>query len=160
MNSLEVQREAVLAARLKHVVGGARILWTTKAAAQLRHDIWAMPESALFKVAEMKTAEPVVRLSASAPVLRAMDSSALSWQFKISDETSDLTHDVIKVNGWRLQNFAKNGPVLFCHDSGQLPVGQSSMPFVSGSKSASSTLTRSERLSEAKEFRRRAYAVR
>jgi hypothetical protein len=133
MNSLEVQREAVLAARLKHVVGGARILWTTKAAAQLRHDIWAMPESALFKVAEMKTAEPVVRLSASAPVLRAMDSSALSWQFKISDETSDLTHDVIKVNGWRLQNFAKNGPVLFCHDSGSMPVGQSSLPWISGS---------------------------
>jgi hypothetical protein len=135
MNDLNMQREAVLAARLKGVAaGGVRILWTTKAAAQLRHDIWAMPETALFRAAETKTAAPVVRLSASSsPVLRAMDSSALSWTFRISDETPDLMNDVIKVNGWRLQNFAKNGPVLFCHNSGSMPVGQSSLPYVSGS---------------------------
>jgi len=62
-----------------------------------------------------------------------MDTTALAWQFQISNESSDLTHDVIKLAGWRLQNFAKNGPVFFCHDSSTLPVGQSSLPWTSGS---------------------------
>jgi hypothetical protein len=122
----------VLAARLKHALGGIRILWNAKAAAQLQHDIWALPERVLFAAAETKTAEPMIRTPA-APVFRAMDSNALSWQFRISDETPDLMNDVIMVKGWRLQNFAKNGPVLFCHDSGSMPVGQSSLPYVSGS---------------------------
>jgi hypothetical protein len=127
MNDLERLREAFFTAKVN------RYRFTTKGAAQLRRDVWAVPERTLFAAAEMKASEPAVRLSAPAPVLRAMDSSALSWTFRISDETPDLTHDVIKVNGWRLQNFAKNGPVLFCHDSGSMPVGQSSLPYVSGS---------------------------
>jgi hypothetical protein len=133
MTDLEILREAAFTARVKGVAGGARILWTAKGQAQLRRDIWAMPERVLFEATEVKTPEPAIRLSAPAPVLRAMDSSALSWQFKISDETVDLPGDVIKVNGWRLQNFSKNGPVLFCHDSGSMPVGQSSLPWISGS---------------------------
>ena len=62
-----------------------------------------------------------------------MDTSALAWQFQISNESPDLMNDVIKVAGWKYPNFAKNGPVLFCHDSGTLPVGQSSMPWANGS---------------------------
>jgi len=237
MNDRDMRREALLAARVKGISGGPRILWTTKHHAQMRHHVWGLSEKALFEAAETKTLSATRAMGTSGPALMASvtfpapgisalsdqcrsmiaagilrgasvgfvpgkfkfssdpqrplgidfleghtltewsccavpanpnclvvgpvsDSNALSFQFKISDETPDLMNDVIKVNGWRLQNFAKNGPVLFCHDSGQLPVGQSYMPFVSGSKSASSTLTRSERLSEAKEFRRRAYAVR
>jgi phage head maturation protease len=60
----------------------------------------------------------------------AMDSRALTWKFVISDETPDLMNDVIKLDGWRLQNFGKNGVVLSNHDH-TLPVGQSSLPYVS-----------------------------
>ncbi|WP_369723864.1 hypothetical protein AB8Z38_07365 [Bradyrhizobium sp. LLZ17] len=135
MNNLDTLRESALAHRLKGMVGGNRVLWNAKHIAQLRHGIWEFSERALIDAFEMKQAEPAIRVPASAPVLRAMDSTALSWQFRISDETPDLMNDVIKVGGWRLANFAKNGPVLFCHDSSSMPVGQSSTPWTSSGPS-------------------------
>ncbi|MGY8684561.1 hypothetical protein Q2941_43450 [Bradyrhizobium sp. UFLA05-153] len=142
MTDLNILRETALAARLKGMAGGIRVLWTAKHISQLRHGIWEIPERELIDAIETKRSEPavVIRMPSAAPVLRAMDSSALSWQFRISDETPDLMNDVIKVNGWRLSNFAKNGPVLFCHDSGSMPVGQSSMPWVSSGPSLMATV--------------------
>jgi phage head maturation protease len=129
MNDLNMQREAVLAAKMNGVVGGVKVLWDTKSAAQLRRDIWALPERVLFAAAEVKTAARP--MAAPAPVLRAMDSGALSWQFKITDQSPDLMNDLINVDGWDLANCARNLPVLFNHDP-SMPVGQSSMPWKSG----------------------------
>jgi phage head maturation protease len=134
-NTLDILRQDALATRLKGVVGGARVLWPTKAVAQIRRYIWDLPERELIDATELKVSDQrsVIDVPASALILRAMDTSALAWQFQISNESPDLMNDSIKLVGWRFQNFAKNGPVLFCHDSGILPVGQSSMPWTTGS---------------------------
>lgn len=40
-----------------------------------------------------------------------------------SDETTDRYGDIIRARGWQLSNFAKNGPLLFAHDSRSPPIG-------------------------------------
>ncbi len=134
-STLDIMRREAIQTRLKGIAGGTRILWSAQHAAQIRSYVGSLPEKKLFEAAEVKPLSQgsAVGASAKSLTLRAMDTSALVWTFQISNESPDLMYDVIKVAGWRLQNFAKNGPVLFCHDSGTLPVGQSSMPWPSGS---------------------------
>ncbi len=134
--TLDIIRQDALRTRIKGIAGSTRILWSAEHAAQIRHHVWSLPEKRLLETAEVKPSNSersVIDAPAKAPTLRAMDTSALAWQFQISNESPDLMNDSIKLAGWRFQNFAKNGPVLFCHDSGILPVGQSSMPWPTGS---------------------------
>jgi hypothetical protein len=132
---LDIMRQDALRMRIKGIAGSARVLWSAEHAAQIRQYVWSLPERKLFEAAEVKPLSQHLPIGAPAKALtlRAMDTSALAWQFQISNESPDLMYDVIKLAGWRFQNFAKNGPVLFCHDSGTLPVGQSSMPWTTGS---------------------------
>jgi hypothetical protein len=44
-------------------------------------------------------------------------------RFVASDETVDRYGDIIRVDGWQLDNFAKNGPLLFGHASREPPIG-------------------------------------
>jgi hypothetical protein len=135
-STLDFLRQDALRTRIKGIAGSARILWSAEHTAQIRQHVWNLSEKKLLETAEVKpfdSERSAVAAPAKALTLRAMDTSALAWQFQISNESPDLMNDVIKIAGWKYQNFAKNGPVLFCHDSGTLPVGQSSMPWASGS---------------------------
>src|ERR1700756_2304076 len=44
-------------------------------------------------------------------------------RFVASDETVDRYGDIIRANGWQLENFRKNPVLLFGHQQSQLPVG-------------------------------------
>jgi hypothetical protein len=126
------------AAFTRRLTGGLqRVHWSPLHVAQVRHHISSLSDRVLFESAEMKLFDS--RRAAAAPGLlpvhisRAMDSSALSWRVRISDEGTDLMLDQIKVKGWNLANFARNGPVALAHKTDELPVAQSLTPFVSGS---------------------------
>jgi hypothetical protein len=131
---LDFLRNAALDRRVKGMSGGLRIFFSPKHEAQLRRDIWELPEKVLLAAAEAKPLDPQLAAASSAPVIqRAMNSTALTWLFKISSEAPDLCLDVIKLAGWDCKtSYSNNRPVFFCHDSGVLPVGQSSAPYPSG----------------------------
>ncbi|UFX41715.1 hypothetical protein HAP47_0020605 [Bradyrhizobium sp. 41S5] len=122
-------RQTVLSRRLD---GNSNIKWTPKSAAVVRDYIESLSEKALIQASETKLFEPGVAPSnvANAHVLRAMNSTALSWQVQISNGSTDLMLDQISPTGWNLKNAAGNLPVLLAHDSSTLPVGQSSMPWL------------------------------
>jgi len=50
----------------------------------------------------------------------------------VTNETLDHANDSVKLQGIDSSLFAKNGPVLDCHDSSKPPVAVSSRPFMSG----------------------------
>ena len=51
-----------------------------------------------------------------------------------SDETPDRTGDIVKANGWDLENYKKNPVLLWAHDYSMPPVGKALDIQVSGSK--------------------------
>src|SRR5260370_6036189 len=128
-------RQTVLTRRL--CGDSNNIKWSPKDAALIRQHVDSLPEKVLLGVAEMKLFDSQ-NLGAApssvmeAHVLRAMNSSALSWQVQISKGSTDLMLDQIAPNGWNLKNVGNNCPVLLAHDSSTLPVGQSSMPWLRG----------------------------
>jgi hypothetical protein len=107
-NNLDTLRAEALRTRIKGIAGGARILWSPEHAAQIRSHVWSLPERKLLEAAEVKPFDSQGSvISAPAKTLTAMDTTALSWQFQISNESSDLTHDVIKLAGWRFSDFCE-----------------------------------------------------
>lgn len=54
--------------------------------------------------------------------------------FVISDESVDRQGEVIKQDGWDLENFKKNPVILFGHDSWELPVGKAVDIYTEGDK--------------------------
>src|SRR5438477_12536670 len=94
-------RQDILTRRLRG--GSNRVLWSASDAAQVRQHIWSQSERVLLGTVEVKLFDS--QRLATVPVAthimsRAMDSSALAWQFQISNELPDLMMDVIKVPGW------------------------------------------------------------
>ncbi len=73
--------------------------------------------------AALRTARPMV--------VRAIDIENRTAEFSISTETEDRMRDTISVEGWRLENFMKGGPgpVLWAHQSHELPVGKALRVF-------------------------------
>jgi phage head maturation protease len=61
------------------------------------------------------------------PMFRLADlqttGTARTIRFVASDETVDRYGDIIRASGWQLSNYAKNGPLLFAHDSRSPPIG-------------------------------------
>ena len=55
-------------------------------------------------------------------------------RFVASDETVDRYGDIIRANGWQLDNFRKNPVLLFSHQSRQLPVGKVDPIAVEGTR--------------------------
>jgi phage head maturation protease len=126
-------RQTVVTRRLSG--GSNNIKWSPPAEAFIRQHVDALPEKVLLGIAEMKlfdSQSPAAAPVMEAHVLRAMNSSALSWQVQISNGSTDLMLDQIAPNGWNLRNVGSNLPVLLAHDSSALPVGQSSMPWLRG----------------------------
>lgn len=54
--------------------------------------------------------------------------------FVISDESVDRQGEVIKQDGWDLENFKKNPVILFGHDSWELPIGKAVDIYTEGDK--------------------------
>lgn len=50
-------------------------------------------------------------------VINRKDDDTMLYQFVISDETRDRHGTVIKMSAWNLDNYNKNGIVLYMHDS-------------------------------------------
>ena len=59
----------------------------------------------------------------AAPVLGG-DQAARTRRFIASDETRDRMGDIIRVAGWRFDEFAKNPVALWGHDSDGFPIGK------------------------------------
>lgn len=59
-------------------------------------------------------------------LIRAIDETTRSVEYVCSTETVDSHGTVLRQN-WRLDRYARNPVVLFCHDSRSIPVGTASM---------------------------------
>lgn len=58
------------------------------------------------------------------PRLRSVDEKARTIEFVASTEAVDRYGDVIRVAGWKLQNYLKNPVFLWGHRSGEPPIGK------------------------------------
>ena len=64
----------------------------------------------------------------------SIDESKYQATFVISDESVDRQGEIIKQDGWDLENFLKNPVILFGHDSYDLPVGKAVDIYTEGDK--------------------------
>lgn len=64
----------------------------------------------------------------------ATGSNSRRVRFVASDESVDRYGDIIRANGWQLDNFRKNPVLLFAHQSRAMPVGKVEPIAVEGSK--------------------------
>lgn len=62
------------------------------------------------------------RFVASEDVAKAADVEERSVTWRASDETADSYGDIVRVKGWDLDRYAKNGQILFGHDREGLPL--------------------------------------
>src|SRR4051812_26543741 len=90
-----------------------------------------------FRVAVKDGAHPdcrIIRAMSGEPEQDASNPSV--YRFNCSDETVDLTDDLIKQSGWtNLKEFeANNGVALWAHDSSEPPIGRWKNVAVVGGK--------------------------
>lgn len=58
------------------------------------------------------------------PEIRSVDESKRTITFVSSDESVDRMGDILRVSGWKLQNYLRNPIVLWAHRSGDPPIGK------------------------------------
>lgn len=58
------------------------------------------------------------------PTLRSIDEKARTIEFVASTEKQDRYGDVIRVDGWKLDNYLRNPIFLWGHRSGEPPIGK------------------------------------
>ena len=76
---------------------------------------------------------PGIALSRAATINRdATSADTRSIRFVASDESVDRYGDIIRADGWKLENFRKNAVLLFGHNSRELPIGKVSEVGVVG----------------------------
>lgn len=64
----------------------------------------------------------------------SIDESKYQATFVISDESTDRQGEIIKQDGWKLDNYLQNPVVLFGHDSYDLPIGKTVDIYTEGDK--------------------------
>lgn len=64
----------------------------------------------------------------------SIDEAKYQATFVISDESVDRQGEIIKQDGWDLENFLKNPVILFGHDSYDLPIGKAVDIYTEGDK--------------------------
>lgn len=57
-----------------------------------------------------------------------------TYDFVLSDETTDRVGDIIEVDGWKLSAFKKNPVALYGHDNSRLPIGKWERVRIEGKK--------------------------
>jgi hypothetical protein len=131
MANLDILRRDALDTRLKGIAGGNRILWSAKDVSLIRDFVLSQPES-FFRAAAPARQDPATR-SASTTVARDIQASDLNFLFEVSNNSIDRAGDSIDPNGIDCSEFNRNPVVLNGHDSSELPIATSSVPWVSGS---------------------------
>jgi hypothetical protein len=133
MTTLDILRKDALATRLKGIAGGNRILWSTKDASTIHDYIMDQPESFFRKASAAPARQDTATRSASTAATRDIQPSDLNFLFQVSNNSVDRAGDTIDPAGIDCAEFTKNPVVLNAHDSSQLPIATSSVPWVSGS---------------------------
>ena len=83
-----------------------------------------MSTAKLDDIYAIKTDTSAIHIrGAAAPVIKAGDGSR-TRRFIASDETQDRMGDVIRVRGWKFDEFKKNPVALWGHDSDGFPIGK------------------------------------
>jgi len=77
----------------------------------------------LKKIAAAPTVGSIRRV-AVIPDMRAVDEAKRSIDFVASTEAPDRYRDIIRVAGWRLDNYKRNPVFLFQHRSNEPPIGK------------------------------------
>jgi HK97 family phage prohead protease len=78
--------------------------------------------------------EAMVLASADIVETKQLDDDGNVYRFVISTQNPDRDKDVIRVDGWRFENYNKNPVVLFGHNYRALPVAAGSAPAVEGDR--------------------------
>jgi hypothetical protein len=130
MTSLDILRKDALDTRLKGLAGGNRIAWSAKDVSLIRDYVMSQPES-FFRKASSPARQDATR-SASSAVVRDVQASDRNFLFEISNNSVDRAGDTIDPNGIDCSEFNRNPVVLNAHDSSELPIAASSVPWVSG----------------------------
>jgi phage head maturation protease len=135
-NTLDTPRKEAFLTRIKGIPGGNRILWSTKQQADLQDWIMASKEEA-FRAPQHKFVDSTpdlasvrAKLTASATLAAGDGQSAgnAPWIFCITSPTVDLQGDSVKAGAAQFD--PKNLPVLLSHQSENLPIARSSVPWV------------------------------
>jgi hypothetical protein len=135
-NTLDALRKEAVLTRKKGIPGGNKILWNTKQQAELQDWIMSSPEDA-FRAPQHKFVDSTRDLASvrsklmASSMLAAGDgqpSGNVPWIFCITSPTVDLQGDSVKSGAAKFD--PKNLPVLLSHNSENLPVARSSVPWV------------------------------
>jgi HK97 family phage prohead protease len=135
---LDILRKEAFSTRVRGVPGGNKIRWSTKQQADLQDWIMSSPEEVFraplpqhkFVDSTCDLASVRAKLTASA-TLAAGDgqpSGNAPWIFCITSPTVDLQGDSVKAGAPQFD--PKNLPVLLSHQSENLPIARSSVPWV------------------------------
>lgn len=73
----------------------------------------------------------------SGPEIRQAKDGKRVYRFTASDETYDRYETIIKVDGWKIDAYQKNGTILWAHDPHLLPVGKGAAFVEDGKRSGS-----------------------
>jgi phage head maturation protease len=133
MSSLDILRKDALDTRIKGIAGGNRILWSAKDVSTIRDFVMAQDESFFRKASAAPARQDTATRSTSTAATRDIQPSDLNFLFEVSNNSVDRVGDTIDPNGIDCTEFNKNPVVLNSHDSSELPIASSSMPWVSGS---------------------------
>ena len=135
-STLDLLRKDAISTRVKGVPGGNKIRWSTKQQAELvdygmslSEDILRAPQHKFVDLTS-EIAGVKAKLLASS-VLSAGDgqsSGNVPWIFCITSPTVDLQGDSVKAGA--AQWDPKNLPVLLSHQSENLPIARSSVPWM------------------------------
>jgi phage head maturation protease len=136
MAALDTLRKEASSTRVKGVPGGNKIFWSAKQQADLQDWIMSSPEEA-FHAPQHKFVDATPDLaSVRAKLLKSstltpgdgQPSGNAPWIFCITSPIVDLQGDSVKAGAAQFD--PKNLPVLLSHQSENLPVARSSVPWV------------------------------
>jgi hypothetical protein len=135
-NTLDILRKEAVLTRKKGIPGGNKILWNTKQQAELQDWIMSSPEEA-FHAPQHKFVDSTPDLaSVRAKLLKSstlapgdgQPSGNAPWIFCITGPVVDLQNDLVPAGAAQFD--PKNFPVLLSHQSENLPIARSSVPWV------------------------------
>jgi hypothetical protein len=135
-STLEILRKEASSTRINGIPGGNKIFFNTKQQAELLDFGMSLPEEVL-RAPQRKFVDPTPDLaSVRAKLLKSsmltpgdgQPSGNAPWIFCIAGPVVDLQNDLVKEGAAQFD--PKNFPVLLSHQSENLPIARSSVPWV------------------------------
>jgi phage head maturation protease len=137
-STLDLLRKEAFLTRVKGTAGGNKILWNTKQQAELQDWIMSSPEAAfraplpqhkfVDSTRDLASVRAKLMKSSTLAAGDGQPSGNVPWIFCITSPTVDLQGDSVKSGAAQFD--PKNLPVLLSHNSENLPVARSSVPWV------------------------------